>query len=99
MKNLTSSTSIENYHFKIKGEFEENQDEIILDAVKKFQPCTGRIIWEALNKKIENSSIARSLNNLKKKSKITSPYSDKCPITGVKVQWYVTIDNSQLKAF
>jgi len=93
----TASTSIENYHFKIKGEHEDKENERVLDAVKRLQPCTGRVIWQSLNKEIENSSIARCLNNLKKGNKIISPYSDKCPVTGVKVQWYVTVDNGQTK--
>lgn len=97
---LTAETSIANYHLKIKGSHEDFQDEVILEAVRKFQPCTGRMIWKYLNDKIENSSVARSLNNLKKKTKIISPFKDNCPVTGNKVQWYSIIEeNGQINMF
>ena len=95
----TASTSIENYHFKIKGEHEDKENEIILDAVKKLQPCTGRMIWKYLNGIIENSSVARSLNNLKKKEVIVSPFKDKCQITDIKAQYYTLIEQGQTLMF
>lgn len=99
MQHLTATTSIENYHSKIKGEFEDNEDEIILDAVSKLKCCTGRMIWKYLNGKIENSSVARSLNNLKKKNKIVSPFKDKCQITMIKAQYYTLIEDGQTLMF
>lgn len=91
-----ADTSIHNYHLNIKGEHENAQDEIVFEAVKKISPCTGRMIFRYLNGKIENSSVARSLNNLKKKhKKIICSFKDNCQITGVKAQYYTIIEDNR----
>ncbi len=100
MKTHAASTSIDNYHSRIKGEHENSQDIIIFDAVKVLKCCTGRMIGRHINGSIENSSVVRSLNNLKKQNKITSPYKNNCPITGITVQWYTAIqEQGQIQMF
>lgn len=88
----TAITSIINYHNHIKGSHEDGQDKTILEAIKKIQPCSGRMIERYLNYKIENSSIARSLNNLKKENKIESTSKEYCKVTGKLVQFYRILD-------
>jgi hypothetical protein len=81
-----AQTSKENYHSHIKGKKENTENEIVLNAIRKLQPCTGRMISQYTE--IENSSVARSLNNLKKANEIEVYYSAKCRVTKKKAQYY-----------
>lgn len=97
MRNV-SDTSILTYHSFIKGAHEDSQDATILEAIAKIQPCSGRMVWKYLGGKIENSSVARSLNNLKRDLKIECVTRAHCKVTGKYVQFYRVITN-QLQMF
>jgi predicted DNA-binding helix-hairpin-helix protein len=75
------------YHEEIKGTKEDNQDQIILKAVKTCQPCTYRQIQAVTN--MEVNVLSRSLNNCKKKQLLEVYFSANCPITGRKASHYV----------
>jgi len=97
MKTKVSVTSRNCYHDFIKGQKETSEDNRILQALLKIQPATGRML--ARETGIENSSAARSLNNLWSKAKrIFISHKAPCPITGVWVKWY-RANNGQLQMF
>ena len=94
MKTNTAETSINCYHDVIKGQRENSEDNRILQALLKIQPATGRML--ARETGIENSNVARSLNNLwKKRKRIYESHRGSCPITGVRVKFY-RANNGQL---
>jgi len=97
MKHKTSDTSINCYHDHISGWRENSENKIIYEAIKRIQPCTCRMLSRETG--IENSDVARSLNNLWDKLKpppIQKSHRGHCPITGVEVQFY-HINGAQLK--
>src|SRR3990167_7680618 len=97
MKTQTAQTSVNCYHDRIKGQRENSENNRILQALLKIQPATCRMLSRATG--IENSSAARSLNNLWSKGeykRIRLSHIGKCPITGARVKWY-RANNGQLK--
>jgi hypothetical protein len=90
MKNV-ATTSIEVYYSEIKGSKEENQDETILKALLKAQPCTA-VQLEKVLPQFKINVITRSLYNLRvKKELIEVAYTDKCNITKRKAAHYRVI--------
>ena len=98
MKTQVSSTSIETYYSHIKGVKEDTENERVLQAIRKLKVATGRMIGNLLEHKIENSAIARCLNNLKKENKVIVWYKSQCPVTGKPAQFYKVTEN-QLTIF
>ena len=99
MKNKTAQTSINCYKNHVKGWRETSENKIIYEAIKRIQPCTGRMLAKETG--IENSDVSRSLNNLWYKLKpapIQISHKAYCPITGVKVKFYC-IDGAQTNLF
>ena len=97
MKTNVSQTSINAYHGLIKGEKENNQDNIVLKAIKELGTCSSRMIHNKLNNSIELSSVVRSVNNLRYRHELIECSEKKeCQISGVNVQWYKAKE-SQLK--
>ncbi len=99
MKTKMSNTSVNCYFDHVKGFKENGEDQRVYEAIKRIQPCTGRMIQKETG--IENSDVARSLNNLWSKLKpapIQIAFKDHCPITGVKVKFYC-IDGAQTNLF
>jgi predicted ArsR family transcriptional regulator len=86
MKTRVADTSIEVYHSEIKGAHEETENKKVLAAISEMEPCTGRQISEKTG--IENSAVARSLNNLKNRKRIEVYFSANCKITGRRAQHY-----------
>lgn len=85
-RRAVASTSRAAYHTYIKGKKETSENDKVLKALERLQPCTGRQISKRTG--LENSAVARSLNNLKKLHKIYVSIKAKCKITGVKAQHY-----------
>lgn len=81
-----AKTSIANFRKHIKGKRQHTENILVLWAIKKLQPCSGRQISKFL--KIENSNVARCLYDLKKAGKVRVAILVKCKITGVRVQHY-----------
>ena len=97
MKHKTAITSINCYKNHIKGWRENSENAIIYEALQRIQPATGRMLSKETG--IENSDVARSLNNLW--SKLVPPpiqisHTGKCKITGIVVKYY-HINGAQLK--
>lgn len=84
-----AATSTITYHEIIKGDKENTENVKVLRAISQIQPCTGRMIYHHLNKSIENSAIARCLNNLKKLKLVQVLDGDrKCKVSGRPAQHY-----------
>jgi DNA-binding MarR family transcriptional regulator len=82
-----SDTSAAVYHGEIKGAKEGRENARVLACIKRLGKATGRMISRETG--IENSAVARSLNNLWSKDRtITVFKKDACPVTGRKVKWY-----------
>lgn len=93
MKTKVSDTSINNYYnYPIKGEKENSELKRVTDCIKsKNTALSGRQISQFTG--IENSAVARTLNNLKKSQESglnqeIQVLKDKCLITGITVQHY-----------
>lgn len=99
MKNV-STNSIEIYNSEIKGSKEENQDEVILKALLKEQPCTA-VQLEKVLPQFKINVITRSLYNLREKKKLIEVYfTAKCKITNRKAAHYRVIPTAnQTKLF
>ena len=96
MKHKTAITSINCYKNHIKGWRENSENAIIYEALQRIQPATGRMLSKETG--IENSDVARSLNNLW--SKLVPPpihisHTGKCPVSGITVKFY-HIANGQI---
>ena len=89
MKTKMSDTSVNCYFDHVKGFKENGEDKIIYEALQRIQPATGRMLSKETG--IENSDVARSLNNLWDRLKpppIQKSHRGHCPVTGVEVQFY-----------
>ena len=90
MKNhKTATTSINCYKNHVKGFKENGEDQRIYETIKRIQPCTCRQLSRETG--IENSDVARSLNNLWDRLKpppIQKSHKGHCPVTGIEVQFY-----------
>ena len=96
MKTKMSDTSVNCYFDHVKGFKENGEDKIIYEALQRIQPATDRMLSKETG--IENSDVARSLNNLWYKLKpapIQKSHKGHCPITGIEVQFY-HINSGQL---
>ena len=96
MKHKTAITSINCYKNHVKGWKESSENAIIYEALQRIQPASGRMLSKETG--IENSDVARSLNNLWYKLKpapIQKSHKGHCPITGIEVQFY-HINGAQL---
>ena len=97
MKNhKTAITSINCYKNHVKGFKENGEDKIIYEALQRIQPASGRMLSKETG--IENSDVARSLNNLW--AKLVPPpihisHTGKCPVSGITVKFY-HIANGQI---
>lgn len=92
----TAITSINCYKNHVKGWKESSENSIIYKALKRIQPASGRMLSKETG--IENSDVARSLNNLWYKLKpapIQISHKGKCPVSGVRVKFY-HINSGQL---
>jgi predicted ArsR family transcriptional regulator len=87
MRTNVADTSIEVYRSEIRGHKENCENHLVLKHIEKHFPCTGRQISQGTG--IENSAVARSLNNLKKSEKIEAMFVAKCKITGRQAQHYI----------
>jgi hypothetical protein len=93
MTKNVSVNSIEIYHSEIKGDKEDNQDQVILKALLKNQPCTAVQLEKVLPQpQYKINVITRSLYNLREKKKLIEvAYTDKCNITKRKAAHYRVI--------
>lgn len=85
----TAQTSINCYRDHVKGFKENGEDEKIYEALKRIQPASCRMLSKDTG--IENSDVARSLNNLwhgLKPPPIQISHRGKCPISGITVKFY-----------
>jgi hypothetical protein len=86
-KRRVDPNSVKVYFEEIKGAKEDNQDKVILKAIRTCQPCTYRMIQQVTN--MEVNVLSRSLNNCKKKEWVEVYFSANCPVTGRKASHYV----------
>jgi predicted ArsR family transcriptional regulator len=87
MKTNVSSTSLESYHNEIKGKKDKTENKKVLACLlKNGVSLTGRQISHETE--IENSNVARCLNDLKKEGKVEVTIYAKCKLTGRKAQHY-----------
>jgi uncharacterized protein (DUF4213/DUF364 family) len=86
-----ASTSIAVYHMEIKGEREDSQDKIILDAMIRIgRAAAMREIQEETIPLMEINAVSRSLNNLRTKLKKIDFFD--AVYKGRKVHHYFLID-------
>ncbi len=82
-----AETSKSVYFSKIKGKLEVSQERVVLDCLRRFQnSMSAREISTATG--IELSSVARTLNNIKKAPEVLEVFKAKCRVTDVRVQHY-----------
>jgi predicted ArsR family transcriptional regulator len=90
-----ASTSKIVYITEIKGQKEDTENMKVLHAIAVLEPCTGRQVSHL--KDLENSAVARSLNNLKKEGLIEVYFKAKCRLTGRPAQHYRLKKNQDFK--
>ena len=96
MRTKVAETSRNCYKNHVKGFKENSENKIIYEALQRIQPATGRMLSKETG--IENSDVARSLNNLWDRLKpppIQKSHRGHCPVTGIEVQFYY-ISKAQL---
>lgn len=91
MKTNVAVTSIETYHAEIKGKKDIPQNQQVLNCLQRHgRSMTCREISKYT--KIENSDVARCLNDLKKEGKVEVTIYAKCRLTDHKAQHYIIVE-------
>jgi DNA-binding MarR family transcriptional regulator len=86
-KRRVDPNSVKVYHEEIKGAVEDNQDQIIVKAVKKFcNAVSMRQIQKVTG--LEINVVSRAVNSCKKKKLIEKCFDAECIITGRRVSHY-----------
>lgn len=86
MKTEVAQSSIQVYHDEVKDNLELAEADIVLKYLATVRSATRRMIQRDTDM-VEISNVARAVNCLIKTKDVIYSHTDKCPITGRKVQW------------
>lgn len=84
-KRNINRASIVVYNQLVKPVLKPSEDVIVLEALRKIQPCSARYLHFYINvgriKKMELSNVRRSISELKSEGKIYSDRISICPLS------------------